>query len=193
MVTVLKSDIGIDIDGMMYVLFHTDTVLPIKEQFIIELKAFGPTIRFYQGQSVFVENNKNIGQLELLNNKMGMFEMDCEIISNDTNTHLNIIINEKIETFSFINEVIGTTNEEEELIRKLEKCKYNYINYINQTINTLEQIKDKINIKILNKVKRALQIIYIDDITIQEYELAQQEIEELVNPIINNLASASSS
>jgi uncharacterized protein with von Willebrand factor type A (vWA) domain len=122
-----------------------------------------------------------------------MFEMDCEIVSNDTNTHLNIIINEKIETFSFINEVFGTTNEEEELIRKLETCKYNYINYINQTINTLEQIKDKINIKILNKVKRALQIIYIDDITIQEYELAQQEIEELVNPIINNLASASSS
>lgn len=193
MVTVLKSDIGIDVDGMMYVLFHTDTVLPIKEQFIIELKAFGPTIRFYQGQSVFVENNKNIGQLELLNNKMGMFEMDCEIVNNDTNTHLNIIINEKIETFSFINEVFGTTNEEEELIRKLETCKYNYINYINQTINTLEQIKDKINIKILNKVKRALQIIYIDDITIQEYELAQQEIEELVNPIINNLASASSS
>jgi len=193
MVTVLKSDIGIDIDGMMYVLFHTDTVLPIKEQFIIELKAFGPTIRFYQGQSVFVENNKNIGQLELLNNKIGMFEMDCEIVSNDTNTHLNIIINENIETFSFINEVFGTTNEEEELIRKLETCKYNYINYINQTINTLEQIKDKINIKILNKVKRALQIIYIDDITIQEYELAQQEIEELVNPIINNLASASSS
>jgi hypothetical protein len=193
MVTVLKSDIGIDIDGMMYVLFHTDTVLPIKEQFIIELKAFGPTIRFYQGQSVFVENNKNIGQLELLNNKMGMFEMDCEIVRNDTNTHLNIIINENIETFSFINEVFGTTNEEEELIRKLETCKYNYINYINQTINTLEQIKDKINIKILNKVKRALQIIYIDDITIQEYELAQQEIEELVNPIINNLASASSS
>ena len=193
MVTVLKSDIGIDIDGMMYVLFHTDTILPIKEQFIIELKAFGPTIRFYQGQSVFVENNKNIGQLELLNNKMGMFEMDCEIVSNDTNTHLNIIINENIESFSFINEVIGTTNEEEELIRKLETCKYNYINYINQTINTLEQIKDKINIKILNKVKRALQIIYIDDITIQEYELAQQEIEELVNPIINNLASASSS
>ena len=192
MVSTLKSDIGIDIDGMMHVLFHTDTVLPIKDQFIIELKSFGPTIRFYQGQSVFVENNKNIGQLELLNNKIGMFEMDCEIVSNDTNTHLNIIINENIETFSFINEVIGTTNEEEELIRKLETCKYNYINYINQTINTLEQIKDKINIKILNKVKRALHIIYIDDITIQEYELAQQEIEELVNPIINNLAFACS-
>ncbi len=192
MVYTLKSDIGIDIDGMMHVLFHTDTVLPIKDQFIIELKSFGPTIRFYQGQSVFVENNKNIGQLELLNNKIGMFEMDCEIVSNDTNTHLNIIINENIESFSFINEVIGTTNEEEELIRKLETCKYNYINYINQTINTLEQIKDKINIKILNKVKRALHIIYIDDITIQEYELAQQEIEELVNPIINNLAFACS-
>ena len=47
-------------------------------------------------------------------------------------------------------------------------------------------------VKILNTVKRALHIIYIDDITIQEYELAQQEIEELVNPIINNLAFACS-
>lgn len=185
---VLKSDIGIDVDGLMHILFHTGTMLPSKEQFIIELNAFGPTIHFYQGQSVFVKNNKNIGQLELLNNKIGKFEMECEI----DNT-LNIIINEHIETFSFINEVFGTTNEEEELIRKLEVCKYNYINYINQTINTLEQIKDKINIKILYKVQRALQIIYIDDVTIQEYEMVQQEIENLVNPIINSLASASSS
>jgi hypothetical protein len=185
---VLKSDIGIDVDGLMHILFHTGTVLPSKEHFIIELNAIGPTIHFYQGQSIFVKNNKNIGQLELLNNKIGKFEIECHL-----NTSLNIIINENIETFSFINELIGITNEEEDLIRKLELCKYNYINYINQTINTLEQIKDKINIKILYKVKRALQIIYIDDVTIQEYELAQQEIENLVNPIINSLASASSS
>ena len=186
---ILHSDIGIEVDGMMNNLFNKGTTLPCKDQFIIELRVSEPTIEFYQGQSVFVSNNKRIGQIKLLNNKRGMFEMGCEITENT----LKIIINESIETFSFINEVIGTTNEEEEHIRSLELCKYNYINYINQTINTLEQIKDKINMQILYKVKRAMNIIYVEDVTIEEYELAQKEIEEFVNPIINNLTSASSS
>jgi hypothetical protein len=38
-----------------------------------------------------------------------------------------------------------------------------------------------------------MNIIYVEDVTVEEYELAQKEIEELVNPIINNLTSASSS
>ena len=185
----LHSDIGIEVDGIMTILFNKGSQLPCKEQFIIELRVSEPTIQFYQGQSVFVSNNQMIGQIKLLNNKRGMFEMDCEITENT----LKIIINESIETFSFINEVIGTTNEEEEQIRSLELSKYNYINYINQTISTLEQIKDKINTQLLYKVKRAMNIIYVEDVTIEEYELAQKEIEELVNPIINNLTSASSS
>ena len=185
----LHSDIGIEVDGIMTILFNKGSQLPCKEQFIIELRVSEPTIQFYQGQSVFVSNNQMIGQIKLLINKRGMFEMDCEITENT----LKIIINESIETFSFINEVIGTTNEEEEQIRSLELSKYNYINYINQTISTLEQIKDKINTQLLYKVKRAMNIIYVEDVTIEEYKLAQKEIEELVNPIINNLTSASSS
>ena len=185
----LHSDIGIEVDGIMTILFNKGSQLPCKEQFIIELRVSEPTIQFYQGQSVFVSNNQMIGQIKLLNNIRGMFEMDCEITENT----LKIIINESIETFSFINEVIGTTNEEEEQIRSLELSKYNYINYINQTISTLEQIKDKINTQLLYKVKRAMNIIYVEDVTIEEYKLAQKEIEELVNPIINNLTSASSS
>ena len=179
---ILLSDIGIDIHGMMYILFHKGITLPIKDEFIIELIVYEPLLQFYQGQSVYVTNNKNIGQLKLLNNKNGMFDMKCEI----TNNCLNIFINETIETFSFINELIGNTTEEEQSIRHLETCKYNYINFINQTINTLEQITDKINVKLIDHVKRAMDIIYVD-VTIEEYELAQKEIEGLVNPILESL------
>ena len=184
----LQSDIGIDIDGKMRVLFKKGIELPIKDQYIIELNIHEPILYFYQGQSIFVENNKQIGQLKLLNNELGMFELNCEISHNE----FKIFINEYTETFSFINEEYGNTNEEEDHIRELELCKYNYINYINQTINTLNQIKDKINIRLFDKVKRALNIIYVEDVTIQEYGLAQQEIENLVNPIFNALPSAAS-
>lgn len=183
MSVILQSDIGIDINGLMYILFKKGITLPCKDQYIIELNVYEPIIEFYQGQSVFSMNNKSIGQLKLLNNKNGMFELNCEV----TDHLFKIIINESIETFSFINETVGITTEEEECIRNRESCKYNYTNYIKQTLNTLEQIKDKINKKIIEKVKRALYIIYIDDVTIEEYALAQKEIEELVNPIINAL------
>ena len=54
----LHSDIGIEVDGIMTILFNKKTQLPCKEQFIIELRVSEPTIQFYQGQSVFVSNNK---------------------------------------------------------------------------------------------------------------------------------------
>jgi len=187
--SILQSDIGIDIDGKMSILFKKGIELPCKDQFIIELNVYEPLLNFYQGQSLFVINNKIIGQIKLIENKLGMFELTCEI----SNTEFKLFINDYNETFSFINKEIGNTTDEEEYIRILELCKYNYTNYIKQTLNTLTQIKDRVNINIIEKVKRALSIIYVDDVTIEEYELAQKEIEHLVNPIINRLSSGTSS
>ena len=187
--SILQSDIGIDIDGKMSILFKKGIELPFKDKYIIELNVYEPVLNFYQGQSVFVINNKIIGQIKLLENKLGMFELNCEV----TNNEFKIFINDYSETFSFINNEFGNTTEQEDYIRNLELCKYNYTNYIKQTLNTLTQINDKVNITIIEKVKLALSIIYVDDVTIEEYELAQKEIENLVNPIINRLSSSASS
>jgi hypothetical protein len=183
----LNSDIGIDVDGIMYILFKKGSQFPQESSFIIELCVNEPTISFYQGQRAFVKYNKCIGKLNLINNKIGKFDLCCILNENK----LIIIINDYTTEYTFINEMIGEINYEEDKVRDTEDAKLNYINYINQTLNTLEQIKDKIDPKLIDKVKYAKNIIWVNDVTIEEYNLAQKEIEICVNPIIHNLSAAS--
>ena len=182
---ILESDIGIDINGLMYVLFKQGINLPSEESFVIDIKN-DTILYFYQGQRVYVKDNKLIGKLQLINAKSGRFELKC-VISNT----LKIIINDYTEEYSFINEIdknelIDDKLIEEEKIRNLDIAKTKYINYINQTICTLEQIKDKIDPYLIYKIKEAYEIIYVD-ITVEEYEAAQKQIEGCVNPILENI------
>ena len=179
----LNSDIGIDIDGIMYILFKKGCDMPYEETFIIELHKNNAILHFYQGQRVYVKDNKLIGIIDLINNKIGKFELSCTILDNKL-----LIKNEDIQyDFLFLNECINEINEEEEIIRILENAKIKYICYINQTLHTLEQIKDKIDHNLINKIMEALNIIYIENVTVNEYELAQQQIESWVNPKLKKL------
>jgi hypothetical protein len=186
---ILETDIGIDVNGLMYVLFKQGITLPYEENFVIDLKCSDPILCFYQGQRVYVKDNTLLGQLQLINTQIGRFELKCNITQNS----LKIIINEYIEEYSFINkiscdEIISNEIiEKEENIRNIESSKLKYINYINQTLHTLNQLKDKIEPYLIYKIKEAYEIIYIEDVTVEEYELAQLQIEGWVNPILNKL------
>jgi hypothetical protein len=192
MYMILETDIGIDINGIMYVIFKQGINLPTEECFVIDIKSEEPILYFYQGQRVYVKDNVLIGKLQLLNVNSGRFELKCSI----THNSLKLIINDYIEEYSFINEMtinnmtLKEMNDEniqkEEQIRNLEIAKVKYINYINQTLTTLDQIKDKINPYLIYKIKEAYEIIYVD-ITVEEYEEAQKQIEEWVNPILENI------
>ena len=186
---ILENDIGIDINGIMYVIFKQGINLPTDECFVVDIKSEEPILYFYQGQRVYVKDNVLIGKLQLLNVNSGRFELKCSI----THNSLKLIINDYIEEYSFINEIsvneinkINEINEKEEKIRSLEIAKVKYINYINQTLATLDQIKDKINPYLIYKIKEAYEIIYVD-ITVEEYEEAQKQIEGWVNPILENI------
>jgi hypothetical protein len=185
---ILETDIGIDVNGLMYVLFKQGITIPYEETFVIDVKCSDPLLCFYQGQRVYVKDNTLIGKLQLINTQIGRFELKCNI----TDNMLKIIINEYIQEYSFINEIIetdieNTIIEKEENIRNIETSKLKYINYINQTLHTLNQLKDKIDAYLIYKIKEAYEIIYIEDITVEEYELAQLQIEGWVNPILNKL------
>jgi len=194
---ILETDIGIDINGIMYVIFKQGINLPTEECFVVDIKSEEPILYFYQGQRVYVKDNVLIGKLQLLNVNSGRFELKCSI----THNSLKLIINDYIEEYSFINKMtlnemtlnkitLNEMNDEniqkEEKIRNLEIAKVKYINYINQTLTTLDQIKDKINPYLIYKIKEAYEIIYVD-ITVEEYEEAQKQIEGWVNPILENI------
>ena len=192
MYMILETDIGIDINGLMYVLFKQGINLPSEESFVIDIKDNNDIMmHFYQGQRVYVKDNTLIGKLQLTNTKSGRFELKCIL----THNSLKLIINDYMEEYSFINKIsvneisVNEMNEiivEEEKIRNLEIAKTKYINYINQTLCTLEQIKDKIDPYLIYKIKEAYEIIYVD-ISIEEYEEAQKQIEGWINPLLENI------
>jgi hypothetical protein len=64
--------------------------------------------------------------------------------------------------------------------------------YIRETLSTLEEIRDKIDPKIIQRVLRAGSITEIKDVTKLEFEMAQAETEDWLNPLIKRLAGDSS-
>ena len=181
----LKTNIGIDIDGTTCILFEKDTVVPCEESFMLEIniKDSQLVLDFYKGMRYYSKDNTLIGKLNLINVKSGKIELKCSICD----TIFKINIDGLTEEYSFINEELEDTDKKEILLRDTQKVRTNFINYIDQTLYTLEQIKDKINVGLIDKIKYAKQIIFVDDVTIEEYNAVQTHIETWVNPIIMSL------
>jgi hypothetical protein len=181
----LKTNIGIDIDGTTCILFEKDTVVPCEESFMLEIniKDSQLVLDFYKGMRYYSKDNTLIGKLNLINVKSGKIELKCSICD----TIFKINIDGLTEEYSFINEELEDTDKKEILLRDTQKVRTNFINYIDQTLYTLEQIKDKINVGLIDKIKYAKQIIFVDDVTIEEYNTVQTHIETWVNPIIMSL------
>jgi len=181
----LKTNIGIDIDGTTCILFEKDTVVPCEESFMLEIniKDSQLVLDFYKGMRYYSKDNTLIGKLNLINVKSGKIELKCSICD----TIFKINIDGLTEEYSFINEELEDIDKKEILLRDTQKVRTNFINYIDQTLYTLEQIKDKINVGLIDKIKYAKQIIFVDDVTIEEYNTVQTHIETWVNPIIMSL------
>jgi hypothetical protein len=98
-----------------------------------------------------------------------------------------VYIEELIDEYSFNNILINEETEEDVLIRDTETAKQNYKEYIRETLTTIKQIEDKLDKRIIDKIKLAGGVLNIENVTIQEYELCQKEIEDMINPILYKL------
>jgi hypothetical protein len=180
----LNSDIGIDLCGHNHILFKKGDLLPCDTSIIIEPNSNEVELGFYQGSRAYVKDNLCLGTriLTLVDDKMGRFEVKLEI-----DTTLKVYIEELIDEYSFNNILINEETEEDVLIRNTEAARQNYKEYIRETLNTIKQIEDKIDKRIIDKIKMAGGVLNIENVTIQEYELCQKEIEDIINPIFYKL------
>jgi hypothetical protein len=171
----LNTDIGIDLEGYMHVLFKKGTQLPAETSIIVEPTNNEVELGFYQGHHVYVKDNIFLGGRTLTHDaKMGRFEIKCIL-----NSTLNIYIGDLIEEYNYCNDDTDIIIiPEEEIIRDTEQARQNYKEYIRETINTLEEIKDKIPPKLIERVRWASGILNVENVTKEEYELAQLEVEE---------------
>jgi len=170
----LNTDIGIDLEGYMHVLFKSGTPLPAETSILVEPTCNEVELGFYQGHRVYVKDNTFLGGRTLIHdNKMGRFEIKCLL-----DEKLKIHIGELIEEYSYCNDVVEVIiSPEEETIRETENARQIYKEYIRETIHTLEEIKDKISPKLIERVRWASGILNVENVTKDEYEQAQLEVE----------------
>lgn len=180
----LKSDIGIDLGGIMYILFKKDSEIPAETTMIVAPTSNEETLSFYQGQGVYVKDNLFLGSRVLTHpTKMGRFNLKCLLLDGV----LQIFIDELIGEYSYINEEIGHDNVEENEVRDTLIARNNFAEYIRDSLVTLESIRDKVGTDLINKVRWAAGILNVEYVTKEEFELSQNEVEGWINPVLSRM------
>jgi hypothetical protein len=170
----LNTDIGIDLEGFMHILFKKGMQIPSETSILVEPTCNEVELGFYQGPHVYVKDNTFLGGRTLVHaTKMGRFEIKCILDST-----LKIYIGDLIEEYRYCNDVVDIIiTQAEENIRETENARQIYKEYIRETIHTLEEIKDKVSPKLIERVRWASGILNVENVTKTEYEQAQLEIE----------------
>lgn len=177
----LKSDIGMNISGYMHILFKKGTILPAETEVTVKPASNEVELSLYQGPHAYIEENHFIGSCQLTNSK-GNFSI--KFMLHDT---IQVYIEDFINEFNYIIDNLGESTKEDLINRDNENARQIYIEYIRETLSTLEEIRDKIDSSIIEKVKWASGVSDIKEVTKEEFELAQQELEYWLNPILENL------
>lgn len=194
----LYLDIGIDLGGSMqpFLLKGESTPIdydlklaPMNEQKEIE-------VSFYEGQRALVKDNKLLGKLLLTHNEhLGPFIIHLHIENEKMTASIEETV---IETFHLSNEANAFfILKESEIFEKIdknikerEKERQILKEYIYTTLYTLKQIVHVDKTTILDIIYKAEDVSYMDDITIEEINAVQNELEGNVNLFMNKIKNS---
>ena len=136
-------------------------------------------VSLFQGPHAYSDENEFVGSLQLFNLD-GAFTIKFII-----NEKIQIYIEKLLNEFEYNHSDLGDPSPEDITNRENEEARQSYIVYIRETLSTLEEIRDKIDPKIIKRVLRAGSITDVKDVTKLEFEMAQIETEQWLNPILH--------
>ena len=177
----IQSDIGVNISGYMHIICPKGTQLPYETELIVKARSSEAEVGLYQGPRAYTEENEFIGSVQLFNLE-GAFTI--KFIIADT---IKIYIEELLNEFHYNQNDLGEPTTEDIANRENEEARQAYIVYIRETLSTLEEIRDKIEPFIIERVLRAGSIAEIKDVTKLEFEMAQAETENWLNPLMKRM------
>ena len=179
----IQSDIGINLSGVMYVICAKNTMLPYESETMVKPYSSEVELALYQGPHAYSEENKFIGSSQLINLN-GAFTV--KFIINDT---IKVYIDDFLCEYIYDHSDLGDPDARDVYNREKEIARQEFTFYMNETISTLETIKDKIDPSIMERMIRSKGIVDIQDVSKEEFEMAQLEIENWLNPIMSKLMS----
>jgi hypothetical protein len=177
-------DIGIDIDSIMEVCIPHNSKLPFEFECELKTRKIN-TLSLYEGNRFYVKDNTNIGNYIININSCFIFKL---IMKEDYT--LNVYIDDKkmdeIQCFQTIRYIEEEIQKNENNLRLLKDAKNEYREFIVSTLSSIDELKLDTEKKIflLHRLKWAKQVLEVEDVSAEEYKLALQEIESIVNPIL---------
>lgn len=181
-------DIGIDVNSIMEVLIPRESKLPFEFECEIVINDIS-YISLYEGNRFYVKDNIKIGTYELPLKGSNLFKLKIDEIN-----RLKVYIDdEQVDTICCFKNINDARSNEEFLeketeLRELKNAKYEFSEYINCSISSIEELnmnKDQ-KIYLIDKLNWAKEILDIDDVSTYEYKMALIEIENIVNPILKS-------
>jgi len=177
-------DIGIGIDDIMEVCIPHNSKLPFEFECELTMKEVD-TLSLYEGNRFYVKDNTNIANYTI--------HMKCsfifKLIMKEDYT-LKVYINDKkmdeIQCFQTIRNIEEEIQKNENNLRLLKDARNEYREFILSTLSSIDEINLDTEKKIflLDRLKWAKEVLEIEDVSAEEYKLALQEIESIVNPIL---------